>query len=84
VHLHRSDGESQLCSSCTPDQEGAEQACKVRLDCIATWFAGKEVLGRKLSVIKTSRKEAIWVKGEVKDFDEPAVRHKVSQYNSHQ
>ena len=35
------------------------------------------MLGRKLSVIKTSKKEAIWVKGEVKDFDEPAVRHKV-------
>lgn len=39
--------------------------------------AGREVLGRKLSVIKTTKKEAIWVKGAVKDFDEPTIRHKV-------
>ena len=42
-----------------------------------TPVTGKEVLGRKLSVIKTTKKEALWVKGAVKEFDEPTIRHKV-------
>lgn len=41
-------------------------------------IAGREVLGRKLAVIKTTKKkDAVWVKGAVNDFDEPSIRHKV-------
>lgn len=49
----------------------------------ACCVSGREVLGRKLSVIKTSKKEAVWVKGAVKEFDEPTIRHKARHVPMH-
>ena len=36
------------------------------------------MLGRQLSVFKNSNKNPVWVKGAVKAFDAPSVRHKVT------